>query len=270
MGAVGRRTVLQSVGLAALAGWSLPPFVRTVAAQIHVNPDLFAQSHVFTGVELDLPSDLLRASRPTVIWCDTLRLSGAYPSPGASLLVVAREIYAVPEATIDTSGRAGVPDHPVNARAADGPHPGDNGSDGAPGGKGGDAGVIIIIASAVHGRVSLLANGGPGGRGQSGGWGAVGRVGPAASRPCTIGGTGHRGGVGGLAGGGGAGGRPGIISVMLEVAPQHDQIMARSEAGTPGEPGVHGNPGEGGRGGVGGPAVPPDPDWLPCGRFAPC
>jgi hypothetical protein len=241
-----------------LALRSAPNFVTSaLAADPTIDLNRFAEAKTLTGVNLKLPSGLLKTGKSTVIWTDTLVLAGSYETDGGSLLIVARRIEAGADTVLSTKGADALVS--LQGRANDGGRPGDPGSPGANGANGKSGGDIVLILEELAGSLSFDARGGNGANGQSGGNGAVGSAGGQGPQ-CTNGARGGTGGSAGPGGKGGDGGDGGLVWVQYGSSVDVSKIKSAFSAGTPGRAGQNGVPGGGGPGGPGGPAFAPLPE----------
>ncbi|GBN58883.1 hypothetical protein AVEN_245906-1 [Araneus ventricosus] len=203
-----------------------------------------------------------------------------------SVAIIAPKWEVVGSRSIDLNGADGPP--PVEPKAKNGAHPGNNGSNGAPGNPGVSGESFFGIGATFEGGVKLKmnSNGGKGGIGQAGGDGAPGMPGKDAVKPskndppCTSGsfrefrcGEGKKevirglgdfleitpfhiyglwggsGGNGGDGGKGGNGGDPGNIAI-LELS-QPSKITKLASKGKEGDVGKAGDGGQGGKYGNG-------------------
>ncbi|MCB1859020.1 MAG: hypothetical protein KDI63_12135 [Gammaproteobacteria bacterium] len=210
---------------------------------------------VLQGLELKIAKEHVPIDRMTIVWGDTVELSGEIRTGGNPIIIVARRIEFLPGSQVDTVAYGTpTPDYPVGTRAGNGPRAGDPGGNGGASGHGGNAGDVLILADRIEGPVTVIAHGQRGGNARGGGDGAIGTIGPTATRSCTQGGQGGRGGKGGLAGTPGNGGNGGSV-VLVSFEPDSLTISkVLVSPGDPGKPAPHGKSVKGGRGGAGGPA----------------
>lgn len=222
----------------------------------------FEGATTIVGTSITLPTNLLETGKSTIIWADTLILSGTYETKGGSLLVVARKITAASGTILKSKGADGMSYLP-QGRSDDGQSPGASGTPGSAGADGKPGGDIILIADELQGSIVLDTRGGNGGNGQSGGNGAIGRTG-SVGPSCTNGGLGGMGGGAGAGGKGGDAGDGGNVSAQIGPDVNVANISVSSNAGVPGLGGANGKAGTGGPGGGGGGALAPPPTRPVC------
>ncbi len=136
------------------------------------------------GVPVAL-ADVVATDRATIIFADEISVSGEVRTQGHPITIVCRELTFAPGALIDTSGRPGIPTHPLGLPPATQASPGATGEEGEDGGRGSDAGAVSISAFNIAGTTAIRARGGAGGRGNDGGNGRQGAQGSTGNNATT-------------------------------------------------------------------------------------
>jgi len=257
---------------------NIPPFFNIQKQKVGDVVTVVAIDYTLDPLDLDPTADFR-------LFTTTLTIpAGSFSLTSRNLTIYARQINCPADAAavIDTSGASyQTPVLPINPPKADsGTTAGDYGREGISGGatpdataqSGGNGGGIHIYASAIAGKLHLVANGGQGQVGQDGQAGGDGiQGGPGhdavinrvqhdrhhldgwAITPATQGGDGGHAGNGGDAGKSGSGGNAGEVVVKTITPLEAGQITAETTSGKAGaaaRPGLKGTLGAAGIGGL--------------------